>query len=108
LAEKNPSWKLDDAKRIKDTYFASTRPTDLVRFGFAPNEVEFGEIQDAADEGEHARSLNAAVITAHIGLGKYDPGAHFVRQFRERNLLGPDLLFSHATTLEPDELDAMK
>jgi hypothetical protein len=108
LAEKNPSWKLDDAKRIKNTYFASNRSTDLVRFGFAPDKFEFGEIQDAADEVEYARSLNAAVTTTHIGLGKYNPGVHFIRQFREKNLLGPDLLFSHATTLEPDELDAMK
>jgi cytosine/adenosine deaminase-related metal-dependent hydrolase len=108
LAENNPHWRLDDAKRIKETYFKSNTPTDLLRFGFAPAEIERGTLQQSIEEVQFGRSLNSAVITGHIAMGKYDRGAYIVRNFNERNLLGPDLLFSHCATLADDELEAVR
>jgi cytosine/adenosine deaminase-related metal-dependent hydrolase len=107
LGDKNPNWRLEDARRIKETYFKSNQPTDLVRFGFAPAEIERGTIQQAIDEVEFGRSLNAAVITGHVAMGKYDRGVHLVRHFQEENMLGPDLLLSHCAGLQDDELQAV-
>lgn len=106
LGEKNPNWRREDAKRIKETYFASNQPMDLIRFGFAPAEIERGTIEQAVDEVEFGRSLNSAIITGHVAMGKYDRGVHLVRHFQERNMLGPDLLLSHCASLQDDELVA--
>ncbi|OBT75850.1 hypothetical protein VF21_04435 [Pseudogymnoascus sp. 05NY08] len=108
LEIKNPKWRWDDARRIREKYFKSNQPTDLLRFGFAPAEIERGTLAEAIDEVEFGRSLGSAVITGHVAMGKYDRGAHIIRNFEQRNLLGPDLLFSHCTTLHDDELEAVK
>ncbi|KFZ17771.1 hypothetical protein V501_01571 [Pseudogymnoascus sp. VKM F-4519 (FW-2642)] len=105
---KNPKWRWDDARRIREKYFKSNQPTDLLRFGFAPAEIERGTLAEAIDEVEFGRSLGSAVITGHVAMGKYDRGAHIVRNFEQRNILGPDLLFSHCATLHDDELEAVK
>jgi len=47
------------------------------------------------------------VLTGHVGLGKFDRGVHLVRHFEKQNVLGPDLLFSHCSTLHGDELEAV-
>ncbi|RVX73522.1 hypothetical protein B0A52_02410 [Exophiala mesophila] len=103
-----PDWRFADAKRIKDTFFKSNHHTDLLRFGFAPAELDFLTKEQATKEIMYGRSLGSAIITGHIGCGKYDDGAHTVRSLRDAGLLGADLLFSHATTLEDDELDALR
>ncbi|KAH7370244.1 hypothetical protein BKA65DRAFT_417725 [Rhexocercosporidium sp. MPI-PUGE-AT-0058] len=105
---RDPRWRWDDARRIKETYFESNRPTDLTRFGFAPAELEQGTLAEAVEQVEFGRSLGAAVITGHVGMGRYDRGAQIVRNFEQRQLLGPDLLFSHGATLHDDELDAVR
>ncbi|KFY35298.1 hypothetical protein V494_06036 [Pseudogymnoascus sp. VKM F-4513 (FW-928)] len=104
----NPKWRWDDARRVREKYFKSNQPTDLLRFGFAPAELELGALDEAIDEVEFGRSLGSAVITGHVALGRYDRGSHIVRNFEQRNVLGPDLLFSHCATLHDDELDAVK
>lgn len=104
LDEKTPDWRLDDAKRLRQTYFPSNEPTDLLRFGFAPAEIERGTIHQATEEVNFGRSLGSAVITGHVAMGLYDRGMHLVRRFEQSNMLGPDLLFSHCSTLEDDEL----
>lgn len=104
---KTPKWRFEDAKRVKDTFFRSNKPTDLVRFGFAPTEIERSTIEDAAEEVAYGRSLGSAVITGHVAMDKFDRGLHLVRHFEEQNLLGPDLLFSHCASLDEDELAAV-
>lgn len=101
-------WRWDDAQRVKETYFKSNQPTDLLRFGFAPAEFEQCTLADAIDEVQFGRSLGAVVITGHVAMGKYDRGLHIVRNFDQRGVLGPDLLFSHCSTLHDDELDSIK
>lgn len=108
LNAQNLDWRLEDAKRIKQKYFESNNPTDRVRFGFAPTEIERTSLERSIFEVEYARSLNAATITGHVGLGKYDRQQRFVQSFADKNLLGPDLLFSHCTALTDGELAAIK
>lgn len=108
LNAKDRDWRLQDAKRVKETYFASNKPTDLLRFGFAPTEIERTSLDRSIFEVEYGRSLGSAVITGHVGTGKYDRGLFFVQKFEDKKLLGPDLLFSHATTLTDLELQAVK
>lgn len=102
-----PDWRFEDAKRVRETHFKSNEPTDLVRFGFAPAEIESTTIEDAAKEVAFGRSLGAAVITGHVAMAKFDRGLHLVRNFEAQNLLGPDLLFSHCASLHDDELDSV-
>jgi hypothetical protein len=47
---------MTDARRIKEKYLALNRSTNLVRFGFAPAEIESGTIQEAINEVEFGRS----------------------------------------------------
>jgi len=106
--EKTPNWRLEDAKRVRQTHFPSNRPEELLRFGVAPAEAEVVPFDQLVHEIEVARSLNAAVITAHVALGKYDWGHFTTRKLNQRGLLGPDLLWSHANSLSDDELQAVE
>ena len=106
--EQTPEWRLQDARRIRDTHFQSNTPKDLVRFGFASSEPEIAPMDQIEHEIGIARSLGAAVITAHVGMGKYDAGNMVVRQLEERRVLGPDLVLSHGNSLQDDELDAVR
>ncbi|KEF54609.1 uncharacterized protein A1O9_09051 [Exophiala aquamarina CBS 119918] len=105
--EKTPDWRFEDAKRVRETHFKSNEKTDVLRFGFAPAEVESCTTDEALKEIAHGRTLGAAVVTAHVALGRWDRGLRFVRQLNERNVLGPDLLFSHGSTFQDDELEAI-
>ncbi len=104
---KTPEWRFDDAKRLRDTFKDKQDVTDLLRFGFAPAEIERNGIDDAVKEVAFGRSLGAAIITGHVSMDLYDRGLHLVRHFEERNLLGPDLVFSHCASLHDDELEAI-
>jgi cytosine/adenosine deaminase-related metal-dependent hydrolase len=106
--DKTPDWRLEDAKRVRQTHFPSNSPGDLLRFGVAPAEAEVVPFDQLVHEIEVARSLGAAIITAHVALGKYDSGHFTTRQLNQRGLLGPDLLWSHANSLSDDELQAVQ
>ncbi|MCJ1471555.1 hypothetical protein MMC13_000195 [Lambiella insularis] len=103
-----PNWRLEDARRVKGTLFPKNAPEDLVRFGFAPSEPDLTPIDQLADEIKYARSIGAAVITAHISYGKWDSGRRITRQLGERGLLAPDMVLSHANTLLDEELAFVK
>ncbi|KPI45469.1 5-methylthioadenosine/S-adenosylhomocysteine deaminase [Cyphellophora attinorum] len=102
-----PNWRFDDARRVRDVHFKSNEPHDVLRFGFAPAELERCTYEEAIQEIEHGRSLGSAVITGHIAMGKYDTKHHLVRHFNEKQILKNDLLFSHGASLASDELDAI-
>lgn len=106
--ETTPNWRLEDARRVKETLFPTNRPEDLVRFGFAPSEPDLTPIDQLEEEIKYGRSLCAAVITAHISYGKWDSGRRITQQLGERRLLGPDILLSHGNTLVDEELAAVK
>lgn len=105
--EKTPDWRFEDSKRVRETHFKSNEKTDVLRFGFAPAEIENCTTDEAVMEIEHGRKLGAAVLTGHVGLGRWDRGLYLVRQLNERNVLGPDLLFSHGSSFADDELEAI-
>ena len=104
----DPDWRLADAKRVRDLHFPSNKPTDLVRFGFAPTELERTTFDRTVHEIKHGRSLRAAVITGHVGLGKYDVGQQLVQKLENEKILGPDLLLSHCSSLQDTELAAVQ
>ena len=104
-----PRWRFDDARRVRKEHFREKQDakTDLLRFGFAPAEIEMVGVQNAVEEVQFGRSLGAAIVTGHVAMDQYDRGVHLVRNFEERGLLGPDLLFSHCASLADDELEAV-
>jgi cytosine/adenosine deaminase-related metal-dependent hydrolase len=103
-----PDWRLEDARRVKETLFPDNGPEELVRFGFAPSEPDLTPIEQLEQEIRYAREIGAALITAHISYGKWDSGRRITRQLGERGVLGPDMVLSHANTLLDEELAAVK
>ncbi|KAF2102507.1 Metallo-dependent hydrolase [Rhizodiscina lignyota] len=108
LVTDNQDWRHDDARRIREEKFQSNKAEDLLRFGFAPTEVERTPLEQTLNEIQLGRSLGAAIVTGHIAMGSYDRELHLVRILAERKLLGPDLVFSHGAALLEDELKAIK
>lgn len=98
-----PDWRMQDAQRIRRTFLHNDERGDLVRFGVGPSETEVTPADQIAKEIQVARNFGAELITYHVGFGQHSPGSHNIRE-----LLGPDLVFSHATTFQGDELDALK
>lgn len=104
----DPDWRLQDARRIRHECFESNGPEELVRFGLAPSEPEITPIEQLVHEIDTARSLDAAVITGHVSMGKYDSSNVVVRRLGEKGVLGPDMLFSHGNSLCDDELESIR
>ncbi|MCJ1471559.1 hypothetical protein MMC13_000199 [Lambiella insularis] len=58
--EETPNWRIDDAWRIRQEFFQSNKPENLLRFGFVPGEPDptpFDEICDC--------EMGAALTTLH-------------------------------------------
>lgn len=106
--EQTPNWRIGDAQRIRQKFFRSNEPNDLLRFGFVPGEPDLTPFNELCDYLQKGREMGAAVTTMHISIGKYDVGNCVTRQLNQRGLLGPDLLLSHCNTLKDDELDAIR
>lgn len=104
----DPDWRLEDSKRVKAEFFPTNDRTALLRFGFAPSEIEMTPIETGIQEIAHARSIGSSLITAHLALGRSDWNLRIVRQLKANGLLDRDMLFSHAAGLQDDELDAVK
>lgn len=105
-APDDPAWRRHTATHIRNEYFRSD--DDLVRFGFAPFEAENMPLDELVDEIAFARSLGAAAISMHIGMGAYDRGNRLTEQLHRRKMLGPDLLFVHGAALTDRELDLIR
>ncbi|KAM0194341.1 hypothetical protein ACHAPI_007102 [Fusarium lateritium] len=106
--ETTPKWRFEDAKWVRQQHFPSNGPEELLRFGIALSEAEALPWDELVHEIKMGRSFGSAIITGHVALGKYDPGAFTTRKLDEQNLLGSDLLWSHANSMTPDELDTAK
>ncbi|KAH8690794.1 hypothetical protein BGW36DRAFT_306301 [Talaromyces proteolyticus] len=104
----NPGWREADAARVRREHFPSNEKTDLLRFGFAPAEMERFPLPVTLDEVKFGRSLGAAIITGHISMGYLNKGLYLVRSMAKENLLGPDLLFSHGSALADDEIESLR
>ncbi|KAF7561498.1 hypothetical protein G7046_g2649 [Stylonectria norvegica] len=107
--EKTPDWRLQDAQRVRETLFPNNGPDELVRFGFSTSEPEITPYEKVAEEVRYAKSLGAAVITAHNhSIGKFHAKNDLVRNLEKSGLLGPDILLSHCAYLDDEELDLIK
>ncbi|EXK25799.1 hypothetical protein FOMG_17570 [Fusarium oxysporum f. sp. melonis 26406] len=79
-------------------------PKGRVKLGFAMDTVFVGP-QVLKDTFTEVRKLGAHLITSHatrVSMMDFLPSA--VTILHENNLLGPDLLLSHANSISPDEL----
>lgn len=65
-------------------------------------------IEQFAKELEVGRSIGIPLTTAHMSLGKFNPGKFIARQLAQCSLLGPDILFSHGTSFTEDDLESIK
>jgi cytosine/adenosine deaminase-related metal-dependent hydrolase len=101
----DPNWRADTAKRLRNGRLSSD--SGLVRFGFAP-EVETMSPEAVSAELSLARSLQAAAISCHAGVGAYDKGQRTVEHLGKAGLLGPDLLFIHGAAFTDGELDLIR
>ena len=106
--EETPNWRLEDLPRIQKKYFPEDDRGNLVRFGFGPSEPLITPPEQVAKEMQAARDSGAKLITAHVGLGQYDPGTFQVRNMAQQGALGPDVVLSHGTSLADDELQSVK
>lgn len=99
----------NDARRVLKTHFATNDPRDeLLTFGIAPNEAQGVTVQQVIDELVLCRDIGARLITNHIAMGNGDiTRTPVVQALANANLLGPDLLFSHAGGLTDEELASL-
>lgn len=98
-------WRRTDARRIRRDHLASEN--GLVRFGFAPAEIDANPYRTNVEEIRFARELGAHRISCHVAMGAYDDGLHFVEQLAKDGLLAEDLLLVHGAALTDDELRRM-
>lgn len=96
----------NDARRVRKTHFSTNDPREeLLTFGIAPNEAQAITVQQIIDEVVLCREIGTRVITNHIAMGNGDITRNpVVKGLANADLLGPDLLFSHAGGLTDEEL----
>ncbi|CAH0023223.1 unnamed protein product [Clonostachys rhizophaga] len=102
--------RVADARRVRREHFQSNDPAqELLTFGIAPTEPEVEPIADTIDQITFAREIGARLITMHVAMGPYDTNhKQIVQQLAGKDLLGPDLAFSHGASLTDEELGAMQ
>lgn len=98
----DPSWRYDDARRVKQQFFSSD--DQRVLMGVALSENEFFPMSYVTKEINFARSIAAAVISIHAGMGAMSRPLKYVTKLFEKQLLGPDLLFVHGSSFLDREL----
>lgn len=98
-------WRFKDAVRVRDKYFSS--PDSLVRFGIATSFFETfarARPEEAIEEMLEARKVRASLIMQHVrARGDF----RVVRFLDENNLLGPDLMLSHADWVTVPEFEVL-
>ncbi|KAJ9626724.1 hypothetical protein H2204_009994 [Knufia peltigerae] len=100
-------WRREDAKRVREEHFASNGPDSLLRFGYAPTEMERTPLEQTIEEIRFGQSIGSALITGHVAMGPLDRGIHLVRSLDDQSLLDSRMLLSHGASLTPAELTAL-
>jgi cytosine/adenosine deaminase-related metal-dependent hydrolase len=98
----SPEWHKDDIRRLRKNRFTSSEAR--VQLGVALTELEFFPMELTRSEIEFARSVNAARISSHVGLGAMSKHTALVKRLSKAGLLGKDLLFIHGSSLTDEEL----
>ncbi len=100
--EPDPSWRFEDARRVRRRHFASG--DGKLTMGLAPAEVEAMDFGAICDEIALGREIGAKRISCHVAMGAYDTGRRLVAELSKATLLGDDLLFVHGSSLSDEEL----
>ncbi len=97
-----PASVIDNARHMSATAFQGE--DDLLRFGWAANELEFYEPDAITAEIVLARELGAATISMHAGMGAFRSEVRLIPMMNEAGLLGEDMLFVHGGGFTDAEL----
>ncbi|WP_163972183.1 amidohydrolase family protein [Oceanobacillus halotolerans] len=90
-----------DAKKIKEKYFSSK--DQLLTMGLAIRGPEFSSWETSVKEINLARELDV-VCSMHLGFGTWGAVDRSIEKLNNANLLGPDLNFTHANAVSPEEM----
>ncbi len=90
-----------DARFIKEKYFSSRE--QLLTMGLAIRGPEFSSWETAVKEIKVARELEA-VCSMHLGFGTWGATERSIEKLNQAGLLGPDLNFTHANAIRPEEM----
>jgi len=101
--EPDPSWRFEDARRVRTRHFASGDGN--LTMGLALGEVDWMAFEATCEEIAFGREIGAERISSHVAMGAYDTGRHLVAELSKAKLLGDDLLFVHGSRLSNEELD---
>jgi len=101
--EPDPSWRFEDARRVRARHFASG--DGQLTMGLAPAEVEAMPFEAICAEIALGREIGAKRISCHVAMGAYDTGRGLVAELSHARLLSDDLLFVHGSSLSDEELD---
>ncbi|VTY40201.1 Hydroxydechloroatrazine ethylaminohydrolase [Xylophilus ampelinus] len=104
----DPSWRLDDARRIRKGALASD--DGPVYMGLAPAEVEKPAFEAVAEEVRFGREIGAKVISCHVAMGGHSVHVRpsVTTSLGRALLLGPDILLVHGNSLSRHELGMVR
>ncbi|WP_257015041.1 amidohydrolase family protein [Rhodococcus sp. ACPA1] len=91
----------DDARRVRERYFASD--DGLLTFALAVRGPGVSRREVVAHDWALARELEAR-ISVHVGMRITGVHGHAIRELADAGLLGADTTYVHATTNADDEL----
>jgi cytosine/adenosine deaminase-related metal-dependent hydrolase len=98
----DPAWRYEDARRLQKRHFAFK--DQRVKMGVALSENEFFPAEYVEKEIRFARSIEAAAVSIHAGMGAMSRPLKYVSKLAGKHLLGPDLLFVHGSSFSDDDL----
>lgn len=93
---------LENARHMSGTAFRGE--DDLLRFGWAANELEFFSPDNIAAELAFARDLGSSVISMHAGMGAFLKDVRLIPILSDLGALGSDMLLVHGGNFTDEEL----
>ncbi|MBA4493515.1 amidohydrolase family protein [Paenactinomyces guangxiensis] len=90
----------EDSKRVKKQYFSST--DQLLTMGLAIRGPEFSHWEATVSDIQLARELDV-ICSMHLGFGTWGSVDRSIEKLHKADLLGPDLNFVHANTINDNE-----
>jgi cytosine/adenosine deaminase-related metal-dependent hydrolase len=88
----------DDIRRVQKEYFRTD--DQLLTLALAFGGIEFSSLEETMKDVALARELGIR-LTTHVGV---IPNVQAVSKMKEAGLLGPDIIYVHATSCSDDEI----
>jgi len=98
-------WRYKDAERIKLKHFSAS--DGKIRFGIAPNELEFRPYPESRAEFRRARDLDPIIYSLHAGMGRLEKDVRLVKLMQADGFLDEKCLFVHAAGFSDEELQIL-